>query len=131
MGPARDWAVATQHLPRFRALLAGGKTATSCLSLYYEHTSGYMLFELCCLEEEEEEIDPPILRVQAPLYRQGPGYMFSSGCPAVGFSMAAVLAQAPLFPAPLPRCRPLYKAILSPGLAYRQHMPPASVGSFR
>jgi hypothetical protein len=33
--------VMTQHLPRFRALLAGGKTPTSCLSLYYQHTVAY------------------------------------------------------------------------------------------
>jgi hypothetical protein len=33
--------VMTQHLPRFRALLAEGKTPTSCLSLYYEHTVAY------------------------------------------------------------------------------------------
>jgi hypothetical protein len=48
MGPARDWVVAT------RALLAGGKTPTSCLVLYYEHTVATMLLELCCLEEEED-----------------------------------------------------------------------------
>jgi hypothetical protein len=43
----------------------------------------------------------PTLRVQAPLYRQAPGYMFSSGCTAAGFTMAAALARAPLF---LPLC---------------------------
>jgi hypothetical protein len=58
MGPVRDWAVATQHLHRFRAILAGGKTPTSCLSLYYQHMVATMLLELCCLEEEEDEIDP-------------------------------------------------------------------------
>jgi hypothetical protein len=33
--------VMTQHLPRFKALLAGGKTPTSYLSLYYQHTVAY------------------------------------------------------------------------------------------
>jgi hypothetical protein len=51
-----------------------------------------VFLELCCLEEEEEEFDLPILRVQAPLYMQGPGYRVSSGCPAAGFSVAAALA---------------------------------------
>jgi hypothetical protein len=35
-----------------------------------------VLLELCCLEEEEEGFDLPVRRVQAPLYRQGPGYSF-------------------------------------------------------
>jgi hypothetical protein len=52
-----------------------------------------VLLDLCCLEEEEEVFDLPILRVQAPLYRQGPGYKTSSSCPATGFSVAAALAQ--------------------------------------
>jgi hypothetical protein len=38
------------------------------------------LLELYCLEVEEEEFDLPILRVQAPLYSQGPGYNLASGC---------------------------------------------------
>jgi hypothetical protein len=38
-----------------------------------------MFLELFGLEEEEEERDPPRLRVQAPLYRQGPGYRLGSG----------------------------------------------------
>jgi hypothetical protein len=60
-----------------------------------------VLLELCCLEEEEEVFDPPTLRVHAPLYRQGPSYRVSSGCPAAGFSVAAALAWVPL---PLPLC---------------------------
>jgi hypothetical protein len=60
--------VATQHIPRFRALHAGGKTPTSCLSLYSWHTVVKVLLELYCLEEEEG-FDPPTLSVQAPLYR--------------------------------------------------------------
>jgi hypothetical protein len=47
--------VTTQHVLRFRALLAGGKTPMSCLILYYEHTVATMvLLELYCLEEEED-----------------------------------------------------------------------------
>jgi hypothetical protein len=42
-----------------------------------------VLLELFGLEEEEEDRIPPRLRVQAPLYRQGPGYRLgnvSAGC---------------------------------------------------
>jgi hypothetical protein len=50
VGSGKAWAVATQHVPRFRALLAGGKTPMSCLVLYYEHKVITMeLLELCCL----------------------------------------------------------------------------------
>jgi hypothetical protein len=57
VGSNSGWAVATQHVPRFRALLAGGKTPTSCLVLYYEHKVVIMaLLELCCLEVEEDQI---------------------------------------------------------------------------
>jgi hypothetical protein len=68
-----------------------------------------VLLELCCLEEEEEVFDPPILRVQAPLYRRGPGYRVSSGCPAASFPVVAALAWVPLSSVPLPRRRLLYK----------------------
>jgi hypothetical protein len=50
--------------------------------------------ELYCLEVEEEVSDLPILRVQAPLYRQGPGYSLASGCPAASSPVATVLAWA-------------------------------------
>jgi hypothetical protein len=33
-----------------------------------------MILELLGLEEEEEDWISPMLRVQAPLYRRGPGY---------------------------------------------------------
>jgi hypothetical protein len=33
--------VTIHHLPRFRALLVGGKTPMSYLSLYYQHTVAY------------------------------------------------------------------------------------------
>jgi hypothetical protein len=56
-----------------------------------------VLLELCCLEEKEEGFDLPTLRVQAPLYRRGPGYSTSSVCPATGFPVDAVLAWVPLF----------------------------------
>jgi hypothetical protein len=69
----------------------------------------YSVLELCCLEKEEGS-DPPTLKVQAPLYRRGPGYNMSSGCPAAGFPVAAVLAWVPLFSLPLLGRRLLYKA---------------------
>jgi hypothetical protein len=89
-----------------------------------------VLLELCCLEEEEEVFPPPILRVQAPLYRQGPGYRVSSGCLAAGFSVAAALAWVLLHPAPLTGCMLLYNVPLSPGPAYLGYMPPARLESF-
>jgi hypothetical protein len=86
---------------------------------------------MCCLEEEQEVFDLPILRVQAPLYSQGPGYRVSSGCPAIGFSVVVALAWVSLPPAPLPGRKLLYKVPLSPGPAYPGYMPPARLGSFR
>jgi hypothetical protein len=62
-----------QRLPRFRALHSGGNTPTSCLVSYSQHTVATRLLELFGLEVEEEGSDLPSLRVQDPLYRQGPG----------------------------------------------------------
>jgi hypothetical protein len=101
VGSSLGWVVTTQHVPRFRALLTRGKTPMSCLVLYYELMVGTMvLLELYCLEEEEDLVsdhfgsDPPIVRVQDPLYRQGPIYMFRLGCPAAGFAVAVTLASS-------------------------------------
>jgi hypothetical protein len=88
------------------------------------------LLELYCLEVEEKEFDLSILRVQAPLYRQGPGYSLASGCPAVGSPVAAVLAWAPPSFGPLPGRRPFYKVHFFLGLAYSEHMPLVCLGSF-
>jgi hypothetical protein len=55
VGSGSGWVVPTQHVPRFRALLARGNIPMSCLVLSYEHTVATMvLLELCCLEEEED-----------------------------------------------------------------------------
>jgi hypothetical protein len=54
MGPARDWVVTTQHVPKFRALIFGGKTPTSCLGFILSTWWLTVLLELYCLEEEEE-----------------------------------------------------------------------------
>jgi hypothetical protein len=85
---------------------------------------------LYCLEVEEEVFDLPILRVQVPLYRQGPGYSLVSGCPAADSPVAMLLAWAPPSSGTLPGCRPLYKAPLPIGLAYLRYMPLVSLGSF-
>jgi hypothetical protein len=69
-----------------------------------------VLLELYCLEEQEEGFDHPTQRAQAPIYRQGPGYSKSSGCPAASFPVAAALAWVLLISVPLPGRRPLYKA---------------------
>jgi hypothetical protein len=49
----------TPRLPRFRALLAGGNTPTSCL-LSIIFTVVTMLLELFDLEEEEEDVSDPL-----------------------------------------------------------------------
>jgi hypothetical protein len=72
------------------------------------------LLELYCLEVEEEVFNLPILRVQAPLYRQGPGYSLATGCPTTVSPVAAVLAWVPPSSSPLPERRPLYKAPFPP-----------------
>jgi hypothetical protein len=53
-----------------------------------------MLLELFGLEEEEEDRIPLKLRVQAPLYRQGPGYRLgndSAGCRLLGGSVLGMI----------------------------------------
>jgi hypothetical protein len=66
-----------------------------------------MLLELFGLEEEEEDRISPTLRVQAPLYRRGPGYRlgnYSAGsltaAPLVSSSRLALTAS--LYKAPFP-----------------------------
>jgi hypothetical protein len=89
------------------------------------------LLEMYCLEVEEEEFDLSILRVHAPLYRQGPGYGLVSGCPAAGSPVAVVLAWAPPSSGPLPGRRLLYKVHFLLGQAYSEHMPLVCLESFR
>jgi hypothetical protein len=89
------------------------------------------LLELYCLEVEEEEFNLSILRVQVPLYRQGPGYSLVSSCPVTGSLVAVVLAWALPSYGPLPGRRPLYKAPFPLGQAYSEHMPLVCLGSFR
>jgi hypothetical protein len=89
------------------------------------------LLELYCLEVEEDEFNLPILRVQAPLYRKGPGYNIASGCPATSSPVAAVLAWAPPSSSPLTGRMPLYKAPFPLGQAYSEDMPLVCLGSFR
>jgi hypothetical protein len=53
-----------------------------------------MLLELFGLEEEEEDRISPRLRVQAPLYRRGPGYRLgndSAGCRLLGGDVLGVI----------------------------------------
>jgi hypothetical protein len=53
-----------------------------------------MLLELFGLEEEEEDRISLMLRVQAPLYRQGPGYRLgndSAGCRLLGGGVLSVI----------------------------------------
>jgi hypothetical protein len=112
-----------QRLPMFRALHSRGYTPTSCLFLILGTRWLTRLLELYCLEVEEEEFDLPSLRVQAPLYRRGPGY--SLGVRLPGSSVAVVLTWAPPSSGPLSGRRPLYKVPFPLGPACREHMPPA------
>jgi hypothetical protein len=53
-----------------------------------------MLLELFGLKEEEEDPISPMLRVQAPLYRRGPGYRLgndSAGCRLLGGGILSVI----------------------------------------
>jgi hypothetical protein len=69
-------------LPRFRALHSGGNTPTSCLVFILNTRWLTRLLELYCLEVEEEEFHLSSLKVQASLYRRGPGYRFGVRLPA-------------------------------------------------
>jgi hypothetical protein len=102
--------VATQHVPRFRALHAGGKpllTALVCIPSTRRFT---VILELYCLEEEEEGFDPPTLRVQAPYIGRG---LVTVCCPATRLPVPPWLRpwHGSRFPSvPLPERMPLYKA---------------------
>jgi hypothetical protein len=85
----------TSDLPRFRALHAGGKTPTSCLVFYSQHTVATRLLELFGLEEEEDRLDLPSLMVQALLYRQGPGYRLGGRLPGCRLHRGCGLDVAP------------------------------------
>jgi hypothetical protein len=53
-----------------------------------------VLLQLFGLEEEEEDRISPRLRVQAPLYRRGPGYRLgnnSAGCQLLGGGVLGVI----------------------------------------
>jgi hypothetical protein len=85
----------TSDLPRFRAIHAGGKTPTSCLVSYSQHTVATRLLELFGLEKEEDRSDLPSLRVQAPIYRQGPGYRLGGRLPGCRLLRGRGLDVAP------------------------------------
>jgi hypothetical protein len=82
-------------LPRFRTLHAGGNTPTSCLVSYYLHMVATTLLELLGLEEEEEGLDLPSLRVQTPLYRRGSGYRLGGRLPGCRLLRGRGLGVAP------------------------------------
>jgi hypothetical protein len=91
MGPAQDCANGGTSVTQVQGPRGGGRTPTSCL-LSIIFTVVTTLLELFDLEEEEEDgSDPPRLKVQTPLYRQGSGYRLGGrlpGCPAAGSSVA-------------------------------------------
>jgi hypothetical protein len=112
------------------ALHTGGKTPTSCLVVYSVHTVAYKAPRAVLSGGRRRRVRSPTLRVQAPLYRQGPGYSLVSGCSDAGSHMAAVLAWAPPSSPLLLGRRLLYKAPFPLGLAYSEHMLPVCLGSF-
>jgi hypothetical protein len=114
-----------QRLPRFRALHSEGNTPTSCLVSYSQHTVATRLLELYCLEVEEEEFYLPSLRVQAPLYRRGPGYRLGVWLPGCRLLRGRGLDVGPPSSGPLSRRWQLYKVSFPLGPASSRHMPSA------
>jgi hypothetical protein len=94
MGSARDRANRdTSVLPRFRALPVGGKPLLpACFVLIGQYrlqcSSSYSG------QRKKKKIGSPMLRVQAPLYRRGPGYRLgndSAGCRLLGGGVLGVI----------------------------------------
>jgi hypothetical protein len=112
-----------QRLPRFRALHSGGNTPTSCLVSYSQHMVATRLLELYCLEVEEEEFDLPSLRVQAPLYRWGPGYRLGVRLPGCRLLRGRGLDVGPPSSGPLSGRWQLYKVPFPLGPTSSRHMP--------
>jgi hypothetical protein len=55
-----------------------------------------MLLKLCFSGGRGRLGPSPTLKVEAPLYRQGPGYIVWSGFPVAGSVVAVMLAGVPL-----------------------------------
>jgi hypothetical protein len=113
----------TNNLPRFRALHAGGNTPTSCLVSYSQHTVATSLLELFGLEVEEEGSDLPSLRVQAPLYRRGPGYRLGGRLPGCRLLRGRDLDVASPSTGSLPGAGNFIKCLFSLGPASSRHIP--------
>jgi hypothetical protein len=121
----------TSGLPRFRALHARGNTPTSCLVSYSQHIVATTLLELFGLEEEEEGSDPPSLRVQAPLYRRGPGYRLGVWLPGCRLLRGHGLGMGPSSLTPLSDDGNFIKCLSPLDQHLRGICPMLCLGSFR
>jgi hypothetical protein len=113
-----------QRLPRFRAFHSGGNTPTSCLVFILSTRWLTRLLELYCLEVEEDEFDLPSLRVQAPLYRRGPGYRFGVQLPGCRLLRGSGFDMGPAILWPSVWALEIYKVFFPLGPASWEHMPP-------
>jgi hypothetical protein len=122
----------TSGLPRYRALLFGGNTPTPCLVSYSQHTVATRLLELFGLEEEAEEgSDLPSLRVQAPLYRRGPGYRLGVRLPGCRLLRGRGLGMGPSSLTPLSDDGNFIKCFSHLDRHLRGICPVLCLGSFR
>jgi hypothetical protein len=86
-----------------------------------------MLLELFGLEEEEEDRISPMLRVQAPLYRRGPGYRLGNDSAGCQLLSGGILGMT------LSPCSDSFalQSTFSLGPASGRHMPSLCLGSYR
>jgi hypothetical protein len=89
------------------------------------------LLELFGLEVEEEGSDLPSLRVQAPLYRRGPGYKLGGRLPGCRLLCGHGLDVAPPSSCSLPDAGNFIKCLFPLDQHLRGISPPLCLGSFR
>jgi hypothetical protein len=89
------------------------------------------LLELYCLEVEEEEFDLSSLRVQAPLYRRGPGYRLGGRLPGYRLLHGHGLDVGPPSSGPLPDAGNFIKCLFPLYWHLRGICPLLCLGSFR
>jgi hypothetical protein len=89
------------------------------------------LLELFGLEEEEEGLDLPSLRVQTPLYRRGSGYRLGGQLPGYRLLRGRDLDMAPPSSSSLPDAGNFIKCLFPSEQHLRGISPLLSLGSFR
>jgi hypothetical protein len=89
------------------------------------------LLELYCLEVEEDKLDLPSLRVQAPLYRRGPGYRLGGRLPGCWLLRGRSLDVAPPSSSSLSDACKFIKCLFPLDRHLRGISPLLCLGSFR